>query len=260
MHRSDIAARAGFGFAAMTAALCLTGGTAVADEAWDHRVFPSLIRPLLAPAPGGSVCFGGSFRGLAVNVWDYGRGSLVPVPGSTRFGKPVLRTEPFVHREQPLTGMMLQLEHSDLAYPAWDEMHLFRLEVRLEGWARPFRAAGECPLRFGERAPPRETWVAPVRTTSFYCGIDCDGGSFEVERVAGSGDLLFRFEADGGGLRMSSGCSGSEPFHLGGDAVPYDEASRQARRPVWFRLHPVPAEACRYLAPAEDETELSDGD
>jgi hypothetical protein len=66
----------------------------------------------------------------------------------------------------------------------------------------------------------------------------------EVERVAGTGDVIFRFSPHAGGLRMSSGCSGGQPYHIGGDAIPDDTAPRKVRTSVSFRLTPIPAEAC----------------
>ena len=106
----------------------------------------------------------------------------------------------------------------------------------MQGWPAALQAAGECPL--GSRA------VDKAERTTLHCGIDCDGGGMEVERVAGTGDVIFRFDAGAGGLRMSGGCSGG-PYHVGGEAKPYE--LRKVREPVSFRLTPMPAQACAAL-------------
>jgi hypothetical protein len=80
---------------------------------------------------------------------------------------------------------------------------------------------------------------AEIDTTTLRCGIDCDGGLMEVERVAGSRDVIFRFGAAAGGLRMSRGCSGGGTYHVGGAAKPYDAGSQKEHAPPSFRLRPI---------------------
>lgn len=203
-----------------------------------------LIKPLLARKVGDAVCFSGTFEGLKTNVWDYSRAKPVPVPGLFRFGEQVMRPEPYVYVDQSLTAMTLLLSRDGRAHEHWDEMHDFRLSISLEGWPTRLQAAGECLLRLTDRPIEGSRDSAQVNTTKLICGIECDGGLMEVERVAGTGDVIFRFDPRGGGLRMSGRCSGRQPYHVGGDAKPYDEELQKARKPVSFRLTPVSAEAC----------------
>lgn len=204
----------------------------------------TLIKPLLAKKAGEAVCFSGIFDDQKVNVWDYAKAKQVPVPGLFKFGEQVMRPEPFVHVDQPLTAMTLMLQRDGREHEHWDEMHVFRLRISLAGWPTPLRAAGECIMRFTDRPVEGSRDSAAVVTTKFHCGIDCDGGLMEVERVAGTGDLTFRFDQRSGGLRMSAGCSGRQAYHVGGDAKPYDEELRKARKPVAFRLAPLRGKAC----------------
>lgn len=200
------------------------------------------IRPLLAAETGGAVCFHGAFTDLKVNVWDYAKAKQVPVPGLFRFGEQVTRPEPLVHEGQEVRSMTLVLEHDGRQHEHWDELHTFRLAVSLAGWPAMLRAGGECLARFTDRAIEGAHDPASVTTTTLRCGIDCDGGLMEVEREPGSDAVVFRFDAHG--LRMTEGCSGRNSYHVGGQAKPYDEGSRNAHKPVSFRLTPMPASAC----------------
>jgi len=198
---------------------------------------------LLAKKVGDAVCFSGTFKNLRVNVWDYAKAKAVPVPGLFRFGEQVMRPEPHVYVDQSLTAMTLLLSRDEREHEHWDEMHVFRLSISLEGWPAPLQAAGECQLRFTNRPIEGSRDSAGV-TTRFSCGIDCDGGLMEIARVAGTGDVMFRFDPRGGGLRMSTGCSGGQSYHVGGDAKPYDNELQIVRKSVSFRLTPTPADAC----------------
>jgi hypothetical protein len=204
----------------------------------------ALMRPLLAKKVGGAVCFSGTFENSKVNIWDYAKAKPVPVPGLFRFGEQVMRPEPHVYVDQRLTAMTLLLHHDERTHEHWDEMHVFQLQISLQDWPSPLKAAGECQLRFTNRPIEGRRDITGVTTTRIFCGIDCDGGLMEVERVAGAGDLIFRFDPRGGGLRMSAGCSGGQPYHVGGDAKPYDEALQKVRKPMSFRLTPLTGEAC----------------
>ena len=218
-----------------------------------------LIKPLLAQKVDDAVCFAGTFEGLKVNVWDYGKSKQVPVPGYFRFGEQVMRPEPAVYADQELTDMTLLIFRDEREHPTWDEMHDFRVEIALKGWEKTLYAAGECPLRLGDK--PIEGSRDPIEgnTTTLFCGIDCDGGGMGVERVAGTGDVLFRFDPMGGGLRMSGGCSGG-PYHVGGDAKPYDEELIAKRKQaVAFRLTPMEPAKCAAFRKATDE-DAGEGD
>lgn len=232
--------------AALGLAAALAASPALAKKRQQTRPpEDAVIEPLLAQKVGDAVCFAGTFAGLEVNVWDYSKAKQVPVAGLFRFGAQVTRPEPFVHVGQQLTAMTLLLTHEEreVQYEPHKSVreatHDFRLRVSLQGWPAALQAAGECPL--GRRVADK------AARTTLHCGIDCDGGGMEVERIAGTADVIFRFHAGGGGLRMSGGCSGGQPYHVGGDAKPYDVKLQEARKPVSFRLTPMPAEACAVL-------------
>jgi hypothetical protein len=100
----------------------------------------ALIKPVLALKVGDAVCFSGTFNGLKVNVWDYSKAKLVPVPGLFRFGEQVTRPEPYVHVGQELITMSLLLSRDERERESWDEMHDFRLKIWL--LRRPLAASG----------------------------------------------------------------------------------------------------------------------
>lgn len=231
----------------LVSALSLTMALTAAPVAANQRAHvvqtrDQLIKPLLATKVGNAVCFSGTFKGAKVNVWDYSKSKLVPVPGLIQFGEPVMRPEPHVYVGQELRSMVLVLEHD--RHEDWDEMHDFRLQITLKDWKAPLQAAGECPLRLRTRPNPGDGGPTVVNTTALWCGIDCDGGAIEVERVPGKGDVTFRFDASVGGLRMSQGCSDSEDYRVGGVAKPFEEQPVKAPEPTSYRLSPMPAEAC----------------
>jgi hypothetical protein len=204
----------------------------------------ALIKSVLAKKAGDAVCFAGTFDGQKVNVWDYDKGKPVPVPGVFQFGKQVMRPEPYVYVDQPLTAMTLLVGRDEREHETWDEMHDFTMSISLRGWPDKLQAAGECPFRLTDKPIEGSSDVAARNTTTLYCGIDCDGGGMEVERVAGTSDVVFRFNPQSGGLRMSGGCSPGS-YHVGGDAKPFDEKERAARKPPPdFRLSRIPDAEC----------------
>jgi hypothetical protein len=209
-----------------------------------HAAWPSdRIKELLAKKVGEAVCFKGRFTGLRVNVWDYAKAKQVPVPGLFRFGEQVMRPEPAVYPDQEVTSLTVLLYRDGRRHECYDEMHDFKLLVTLNGWAQPLRAAGECPWSRPRESRKGET-SGVANTTALFCGIDCDGGGMRIERIAGSREVNFRFEALSGGLRMSNGCS-SNHLHLGGEARPFEPAERQARdNPAIFKLKPMSKEEC----------------
>lgn len=226
--------------------LCLGPQLArAADDAAPASDPASLIRPLLATRIGRAVCFEGRFEGLKVNLLDYSRTNAAPAPKLVIDGNEVTRPNPYVHADQELTAMTLLVHRDGRVHESWDEMHDFRLAFDLKGWPRTLWSAGECPLRRRDRPIAGSSMVIEANTDTLYCGIDCDGGGMSVERVPGTGEVLFRFATGSGGLRVSNGCGGGEPLHVGGPARVYDEAAPKEFHPVAFRLRPMPAKACR---------------
>jgi hypothetical protein len=229
----------------------LAGGIAFAG---DDNSLPSskggAIKGVLAQSIGDAVCFSGSFRRLKVNVWDYTKTKIVPVPGLFRFGEQVTRPEPFVHVNQKLTRMTLLLLHDERELSKegvtdyFDQMHDFCLRISLKGWPNPLNAEGECALLLKDKPTENSLQVWEGTGSTLHCGIDCDGGFMSIERVAGTRDLIFQFGSASGGLRMSNGCSVGA-YHVGGEAKPYREDYRMAQKaPVAFRITPMPQADC----------------
>jgi hypothetical protein len=201
----------------------------------------SLIKPLLAAKVGDAVCFTGTFDGPKVDISDYEKSKLVPVPGLFRFGEPVMRPQPQVHAGQQLKAMTLVLSHDGRQHQDWDEMHDFYLEIALDGWRDTLQAVGECPLRLTHRPIQGARDPDEVDTTTLACGIDCDGGLMVVERVAGTGDVVFRLDPRVTGLRMSEGCSGRSGLYVSDTGRERDGPEHE---PTSFRLRPMPAAQC----------------
>jgi hypothetical protein len=229
----------------------LAGGVAFAgDNSSPPSSKDGAIKGVLAQSIGDAVCFSGSFRRLRVNVWDYTKTKTVPVPGLFRFGQQVTRPEPFVHVNQKLTRMTLLLLHDERELSKegitdyFDEMHDFRLRISLKGWPKPLHAEGECALLLKDKPAGNSSQVWQATGSTLHCGIDCYGGFMSIERVAGTRDLIFRFDSASGGLRMSSRCSVGA-YHVRGEAKPYREDHRKAeKRPAAFRLTPMPQANC----------------
>ena len=231
-------------FRILASAGVFVAGSAAASEA--KRTVPpdALIKSVLAPKIGDAVCFAGTFEGQKVNVWDYAKAKPVPVPGVFQFGKQVMRPEPHVYVDQALTAMTLLVGRDEREHETWDEMHDFTMSISLQGWPGTLDASGECPFRLSDKAIEGSSDIVARNTTTLYCGIDRDGGGMEVERVAGTSDVVFRFNPRSGGLRMSGGCSPGS-YHVGGDAKPFDEEERVARKPpLDFRLRRIPDAEC----------------
>jgi hypothetical protein len=207
------------------------------------------IKDLLAKKVDEAVCFTGNFTGLRVNVWDYAKAKQVPVPGLFRFGEQVMRPEPAVYPDQEVTSLTVLLYRDDRQHESYDEMHDFELQVTLNGWGHPLRAAGECPWSRPRKLRKGGDTSDEDNPATLTCGIDCDGGFMRIERVAGSREVNFRFEALSGGLRMSNGCS-SNHLHLGGEAIPFEPTERRAKdNPTIFRLKPMSKEECAAFRP-----------
>jgi len=78
------------------------------------------------------------------------------------------------------------------------------------------------------------------------CGVDCDGGGFELELVAGTKDsLLFRLGMEHGSkyIRMTAGCDGG----------PHDVNLTAGEDDKLFRLDKAPASVCETMQAEYDK-------
>jgi hypothetical protein len=70
--------------------------------------------------------------------------------------------------------------------------------------------------------------------TKLACAIECDGGGFTAERIAGTRSLDLRFHA----LSMQAGCDGGGRYRVG-TGESYDTIN--------FQLEPAPLSVCKPL-------------
>ncbi len=233
----------------------LWAGAAVAGE-WSWPAEPgAAIKGLLAGEVGEAVCFSGEFTGHRINVRDYLEAKQAPAAGPLQFAGQVTRPEQAIRASQDVRSITLLIERLDTEDVSLDEMHGFRLQVSMSGWRGPLYAAGACPWRAADKPIRWLNAVAAGNTSTLYCGMDCDGGGIEVERAAGSRDVILRFEAAAGGLRMSGSYSDEAHYYLGGSSGPFGEAEFVAERaPVEFRLSPMPDGQCEAFRRVTDNS------
>lgn len=188
----------------------------------------ALIGPLLPAALGETACFAGSFSGQTMDIEDWSKARLVPLQRLSPDGKPHMRNTPPVLQDREIKSFTLQLVYDD-RQSDYDWIYNFRLLAHIDGIGETY-AAGECPWFAGARSKEYRP-----NTTELICGIDCDGGGFELERIAGREVLSMQFDPRVG-LRMKAGCGGGGSYSL-----------RAAGKPVAFRLQKAPAAACRHV-------------
>jgi hypothetical protein len=208
---------------ALWSAAWLLVGAPSAEPAQD-----GLIAPLLPQQGGQSACYVGTFTGQAMDVEDWSRTRLEPTRHLSPDGKPYMRPVPPVLKDRTVASFTLQLtrdgRQSDYAW-----IYDFRLSAEVDGLGSLY-GAGECPWFTGDKKDG-----PAASTVSLTCGIDCDGGMFGLERVAGAAALTMSFDPRIG-LRMKGGCGGEGSYRI----VPTASGTV-------FRLQPAGAEACRAL-------------
>jgi hypothetical protein len=121
----------------------------------------------------------------------------------------------------PVRSLTLQLVH-DSRKADYDWIYNFRIAAEVDGLGTLY-AAGECP------------WYVRSNTSGIGCGIDCDGGSFGVDRVPGAQALWLSIDPSLG-LRMKAGCGGRGAYRV-----------KPAGSGAVFRLQQAPPAACRAL-------------
>lgn len=188
----------------------------------------------LLPAPKSkAACFiAAPAEPVAMTLEDWSEGAVTheEVPGlKDPAGKPAIRPVPRRSGGQA-TSLVLSIAPDELN-PS--EPYRFLLAVSFSGRRPTLRASGPCtvfdPVRPGEPA------AAGSAQARLGCGVECDGGSFGVERPGIGRALALSFAE--GGLRMTAGCSDEA------DAVQI----KAVKPDTVFTLVPAEARACRAL-------------
>src|SRR5262249_50305927 len=161
--------------------------------------------PLLPQVEGRSACFRGTFSDHTMDVEDWSRARLVPTDHLSPDGKPYMRNEAPVLRDKPVHSFTLRLSY-DSRNADYDWIYDFRLGSDVDG-LDTLIGEGECPWYAHEKPDARSGWSPKPNTTGLACRIDCDGGGFDLRRVAGTRTLLLVFDPRIG-LRMKAGCGG----------------------------------------------------
>jgi hypothetical protein len=193
----------------------------------------ALIGPLLPQGEGHSVCLAGSFARQVMNVEDWSRSKMEPTKNLSPDGQPYMRPVPPVMKDTPIRSFTLQLIY-DTREADYDWIHNFRLLAEVEGVGTLY-ASGECPW-YARKKYDRDTdrTIRPS-TTSLFCYIDCDGGGFELDRVAGAPAVAMSFDPRIG-LKMKGGCGGGGIYRI-----------KPATSEITFQLQTASAEACKPL-------------
>ena len=97
-------------------------------------------------------------------------------------------------------------------------------------------AAGECPWYAKDKVYGWDKREITGSTTGMLCYIDCDGGFFDVDRIAGAPALTMSFDAVHG-LKMKGGCGGGGIYRI----------KATSSSGIAFRLQTASAEACKPL-------------
>ena len=191
----------------------------------------ALIAPLLPVGEHQSACFRGDFEGLRMNVEDWSKARLEPTTKLSPDGQPYMRPVPPVLKDQAIRSFTLQLVH-DTRTADYDWIYNFRLLAQVEGVGTMF-AAGECPWYAKDKVWNNSQITG--NTTDLFCYIDCDGGGFDVERVAGAPALTITFDPRIG-LKMKGGCGGG-----------WLDRIKPATSGIFFRLQTASTKTCEPL-------------
>ena len=144
----------------------------------------ALIAPLLPQGEGQSVCLTGSFTDQVMDVEDWSKSKMEPTKHLSPDGKPYMRPVPPVMKDMSVRSFTLQLVY-DTREADYDWIHNFRLLAEVEGVGTMY-ASGECPWYAKDKVRGPDKREITGNTTNIGCYIDCDGGGFDLERVAGS--------------------------------------------------------------------------
>jgi hypothetical protein len=194
----------------------------------------ALIGRLLPQSEGRSACFHGTFTDGAMDIEDWSRTRSEPAGTFMPDGRPYMRPVPAAAKAVPIRSFTLQLTY-DSRTADYDWIYNFRLLAEAEGVGTMY-AAGECPWYARDKVYGWDKQEIAPSTTRMLCYIDCDGGFFDVERIAGAPAVTMAFDAVHG-LRMKGGCGGGGIYRI-------KAASSSG---IVFRLQTASAETCKPL-------------
>jgi hypothetical protein len=194
----------------------------------------ALLAPLLPQGEGQSACYTGAFTGQAMDIEDWSRARSEPTENLSPDGKPYMRHVPPVMKATPIRSFTLQLTY-DSRTSDYDWIYNFRLLADAEGIGTMY-AAGECPWYAKDKVYGWDKREITGSTTGMLCYIDCDGGFFDVDRIAGAPALTLSFDAVHG-LKMKGGCGGGGIYRV----------KAPSSSGIAFRLQTASAEVCKPL-------------
>jgi hypothetical protein len=196
----------------------------------------ALFKPLL-PGPRQAVCFTGTFTGRTMDIADWSKPRTEDVPYVAPDGTRGITKSFPREKDVAVTSFVLKLEADDRK-ASYDRIYNFTLRAETGG-PGVLIARGECPWYdkpYVDKDLPG--YRIEANTTRFGCGIDCDGGSFALTRVAGTRSIIIGF--DDMGLLMKKGCGGGGRFRVHANASGGE-----------FRLEPAPLSRCKGLKSAD---------
>jgi hypothetical protein len=194
----------------------------------------ALMLPLLPQGEGQSACYTGTFTGQAMDIEDWSRARSGPTENLPPDGKPYMRPVPPVMKATPIRSFTLQLTY-DSRTSDYDWIYNFRLLANAEGICTMY-AAGECPWYAKDKVYGWDKRQITGSATGMLCYIDCDGGFFDLDRVAGVPAIAMSFDAVHG-LKMKGGCGGGGIYRI----------KATSSSGIAFHLQTASAEACKPL-------------
>jgi hypothetical protein len=175
----------------------------------------------------------GTFASQAMDVEDWSKSKMEPTKHLAPDGKPHMRPVPPVMKDMAVRSFTLQLVY-DTRAADYDWIHNFRLLAEVEGVGTLY-ASGECPWYAKDKAWGWDKRRITGSTTNLGCYIDCDGGGFDLDRVAGAPAVAMSFDPRIG-LKMKGGCGGGGIYRV-----------KPTTSGITFRLQTASPEACRPL-------------
>ena len=150
---------------------------------------------------GQEICFAGSFTGQTIDVEDWSHPTHEVVPGVFVAGEPAIRPVPRALPGQDISRIALHLTYQKKGvHDTWT--YLFTLMAESKSLGKTLFARSGCDWYAGEDG---------TGATVLYCGIECDGGAFDVERIPATRDLNLTFRY----LSMQPGCDGGGIYRIG---------------------------------------------
>jgi hypothetical protein len=173
---------------------------------------------------GDETCYAGTFSERTIDIEDWARPTQETLPNVIVGGQPATRPVPRSSPKQDVSQIALHLTYRIKRGGSWD--FDFTLMAGSKSLNEELFARSGCAWSgwTGEKEARPEFKLA--------CWIECDGGGFTAERIAGTRSLDLRFHA----LAMQAGCEGGGRYRVGTGET-YDT--------VIFRIEPAPLSVCQ---------------